>query len=174
MKKRTLNLSLAILSLVFVLPLAAGQGHRHTDPANGFKTIIGHYESIYSSLVGDSIEGIPTHSKAIVTATDSISADFSAEKAGVSADNAVECKKLLPEISNNAAALAKAGDLGQARQAFADLSQSLVRYREMASGEKPRVAYCPMAKKPWLQESEKIANPYYGSKMLRCGSIVSK
>jgi hypothetical protein len=30
-----------------------------------------------------------------------------------------------------------------------------------------------MAKKPWLQDSEEITNPYYGSKMLRCGDIVS-
>jgi hypothetical protein len=50
----------------------------------------------------------------------------------------------------------------------------MVRWREMATGERPRVAYCPMAKKPWLQDSEEIANPYYGSKMLRCGEIVSK
>jgi Cu(I)/Ag(I) efflux system membrane fusion protein len=36
-------------------------------------------------------------------------------------------------------------------------------------------AYCPMAFKnkgaAWLQAGEKIANPYFGHKMLRCGEI---
>ena len=36
-------------------------------------------------------------------------------------------------------------------------------------------AYCPMAfdnkGAPWLQGDKNIANPYFGSKMLRCGNI---
>ncbi|HEY9000312.1 MAG TPA: DUF3347 domain-containing protein [Mucilaginibacter sp.] len=30
--------------------------------------------------------------------------------------------------------------------------------------------YCPMEKKSWLSESSAIKNPYYGKKMLDCGS----
>lgn len=32
--------------------------------------------------------------------------------------------------------------------------------------------YCPMKKMYWISEFEAIQNPYYGSKMLTCGSIV--
>lgn len=36
-------------------------------------------------------------------------------------------------------------------------------------------AYCPMANNNkggyWLSEKKEIANPYYGSKMLKCGSV---
>ena len=34
-----------------------------------------------------------------------------------------------------------------------------------------RVAFCPMVKKPWLQEGSALANPYYGSGMPTCGSF---
>lgn len=31
--------------------------------------------------------------------------------------------------------------------------------------------YCPMAKASWLSETKDIKNPYYGSKMLTCGTV---
>ena len=31
--------------------------------------------------------------------------------------------------------------------------------------------YCPMAKASWLSEVKEIKNPYYGDKMLTCGSV---
>jgi hypothetical protein len=33
------------------------------------------------------------------------------------------------------------------------------------------VAYCPMARKYWLQRGTAIRNPYYGKSMLECGRI---
>ena len=42
---------------------------------------------------------------------------------------------------------------------------------EGTGGKGVRVAYCPMVKKSWLQTGGEIANPYYGSGMLRCGSF---
>ncbi len=49
-----------------------------------------------------------------------------------------------------------------------------VRYRQLAGDTTTAVAYCPMAKKPWLQkEGEAIGNPYYGQKMPGCGSFVA-
>jgi len=34
-----------------------------------------------------------------------------------------------------------------------------------------RIAYCPMARKPWLQQDGPLANPYYGKSMPGCGSF---
>lgn len=31
--------------------------------------------------------------------------------------------------------------------------------------------YCPMKKLSWLSETKEIKNPFYGSKMLTCGSV---
>jgi anti-sigma factor ChrR (cupin superfamily) len=37
----------------------------------------------------------------------------------------------------------------------------------------PPVAYCPMARKHWLQSGDKVQNPFYGRAMSECGRIVS-
>jgi hypothetical protein len=34
-----------------------------------------------------------------------------------------------------------------------------------------RLAYCPMAKRSWLQRDDRLRNPYYGSAMLSCGEF---
>jgi hypothetical protein len=34
-----------------------------------------------------------------------------------------------------------------------------------------RTAYCPMAKKSWLQKGDTLANPYYGTSMPTCGEF---
>ena len=90
-------------------------------------------------------------------------------------EKASQCKALMPEIEAAAARLAATRTLKEAREVFGELSRLMVQWREMSSATaKPNVVYCPMAKKPWLQESDQVANPYFGSKMLRCGTIVSK
>ena len=68
--------------------------------------------------------------------------------------------------------VAGAADIKAARAAFGDLSDAML---ALAGGETGgtdvRIAYCPMAKKSWLQKGTEIANPYYGSEMLRCGEF---
>lgn len=72
----------------------------------------------------------------------------------------------------------KAKDIGAARAAFKDLTQSL--QRVFASFGNPldesvRLAFCPMAfdnkGAEWFQRSETVDNAYFGSEMLRCGEI---
>lgn len=62
----------------------------------------------------------------------------------------------------------------EARAAMGELSKPLVRFREMATGEKPVVVYCSMEKKSWLQPEGEIGDPYLGQKMATCGQVVSK
>lgn len=72
------------------------------------------------------------------------------------------------EIKKLSETALKAGDLKALRQTFKPLSEL------MAKAELPAglaVAYCPMAKAHWVQENGKVANPYYGASMLRCGAI---
>jgi hypothetical protein len=66
--------------------------------------------------------------------------------------------------------LAEAKDLEAARKAFGALSEELVK-RAGKSGEELKIAYCPMAGKPWLQKGTQIRNPYFGAEMLTCGEI---
>lgn len=62
----------------------------------------------------------------------------------------------------------KAGDLKTLREAFKPLSESMAK-AELPGGM--AVVYCPMAKAHWVQKNGEVANPFYGSSMLRCGTI---
>ncbi len=159
--------------------LADGGGHHdhgshsHDQPA-AFDAMVQDYLAIQTALAGDSIKGIDKHAAAIAKAARALSDDFDIEATGVESKDAAALLKVLPGLGESAADLSEAKDIKAARAAFGDLSEAMVAYRELVTGDAPNVAYCPMVKKNWLQNGKKITNPYYGSKMLRCGSIVSK
>ena len=85
----------------------------------------------------------------------------------------------LSEIAGNIGSGAtemKGQGLEEARERFKGLSQSMISYLKALQGrikgvEKIYVYYCPMAGASWLQKSEGTRNPYYGSSMLKCGSV---
>jgi len=75
--------------------------------------------------------------------------------------------------------LSKAKDIDVLRSGFDELSDELYTVVKMfgLSSEQPVYRYlCPMANNNkgayWLQESEQTENPYFGSKMFKCGSRV--
>ena len=78
------------------------------------------------------------------------------------------------KIDTAAVQLASVDDLAAAREKFGALSDAIVTYMDglhLTPPEGVRVAFCPMVKKPWLQEGSALANPYYGSGMPTCGSF---
>jgi hypothetical protein len=177
-RKLVYPIAIFALTCVFAAPaMAQHDGHNHGhDMAAGsaFASMITPYEAIHDALAGDSIKDITKNAKEIQKIAEATSKNFNVTMAGVSEENAKACQELLPEVAKAATKLAAAGDISSAREAFGELSRPLVRYREMLTGENTKVAYCPMAKKPWLQTANEIENPYYGASMLRCGSFVSK
>ena len=82
------------------------------------------------------------------------------------------------DLSQAAASFTKAGDIQAQREAFSNLAASIekaLRALGPVPGITVRRAYCSMAFDNkgghWLQDSETIANPYFGATMLRCGEI---
>ena len=64
----------------------------------------------------------------------------------------------------------------EARKRFKNLSRSAIDcvkeiQGQITGAEKIYVYYCPMADASWLQKEEGTRNPYYGSSMLKCGSV---
>ncbi len=166
----TLTLALAVAVAGAVPALA-----QEDKPPTAFASISGNYLDIQASLATDSLAGIKENALAIAQLSGTLDRKFDPRLAGVAEKNAAATHKLMPELARSAETLARATDLTAARSAFADLSETLVLYRAMIIGsDKPNVAYCPMAKHNWLQSGQEIANPYYGKKMLRCGSIVDR
>jgi hypothetical protein len=136
---------LAILALLAGVPAAAEISSAVVDP----------YLKIQVALVHDSIDALAGSAEDIATAARTLGA---------------------PGESIDAAAthLAAATDLADARAKFGALSEAMESYRKdlhLTLPEGVRLAYCPMARKPWLQQGARIANPYYGTEMPTCGSF---
>ena len=111
-------------------------------------TLFTKYETVRQGLLKNSLQ--ETQKSATRLAADAKKADAS-------------------EIAKAADAVAKSGDLKTAREAFGTLSDEMIKLRANAPGDRPAIAYCPMAKKSWLQsKKDAIANPYEPA-MKECG-----
>jgi len=66
-------------------------------------------------------------------------------------------------------------DLAKLRESLKQFSGPTIelirQFPASGKGTKAFEAYCPMVKASWVQSSEQIKNPYYGSSMLTCGTI---
>lgn len=64
-------------------------------------------------------------------------------------------------------------DLEHQRGHFIKLSNNMYAlvFNFKANKTEAYLQYCPMKKASWLSDSKDIRNPYYGDKMLDCGSV---
>jgi Cu(I)/Ag(I) efflux system membrane fusion protein len=81
-------------------------------------------------------------------------------------------------LSTPAKAIAEAKDLAAAREAFQSLSdkmEGLVTHVGVTGDTSLYLLHCPMALggkgANWIQDDKSVTNPYFGKKMLRCGSV---
>ncbi|MPZ18738.1 MAG: DUF3347 domain-containing protein [Luteitalea sp.] len=108
-----------------------------------------HYEAVRTALAGDTLKEVDTHAKALTPLAEEL-AGPAARKAGEQ--------------------LASAKDIEAARLQFGTLSEALV--PKFMEADLPGVKgfMCEMKKKPWVQQGEKVENPYYGKSMATCGT----
>ena len=117
--------------------------------------LVNPYLEVQVKLASDQFGGLQPQAQAIAAAATTLGKD--AEK-----------------IVAGAKKLGEAKDIAAARTAFGEVSQALADYAQKTKsgfGPDVKLAYCPMADKPWLQKDKDIKNPYYGSAMLTCGSF---
>ncbi|MBI5396990.1 MAG: efflux RND transporter periplasmic adaptor subunit [Verrucomicrobia bacterium] len=127
---------------------SAGEHQHGAAPASSLADALNYYVTIQSALAADSLNGVRE-------AAESIS-------------------KLMPgPIGAQAAALATAQDIAAARERFKLLSASVIQLVDRENLQTGRYfeAHCDMAKAGWLQEGQKLRNPYFGKSMLDCGAI---
>ena len=95
--------------------------------------------------------------------------DFTAAKAA--AINLACCLKCedQAELSAKVDMFTKSASLADARILFKGISAAIVPLAEKEGD--CFIMTCPMARADWIQTTATVANPYYGSQMLRCGSI---
>lgn len=107
-----------------------------------------------------------------------VASDSEKAKAG-----AIELNKTLTDAKASAASieaatkLANTSDLDEQRKLFSTLSNemaTLVKDGKLSMGML-YLEYCPMANNNsgayWLSTEKEIKNPYFGDKMLKCGSV---
>jgi protein SCO1/2 len=119
--------------------------------------IVDRYLRIQQALHTDSIDGIRNEARMIA-----------AEAAKLGASGAA--------IHAAAGKLQPIADVTTARAGFGMLSDAIITFakqRNAGIGDDVKAAYCPMARKYWLQKGEKVQNPYYGKAMSECGRITA-
>lgn len=114
-------------------------------------TLFAKYESVRQALLNDSLKDVRLSAAALAAA-------------------AKDAKQ--PAIAAKAESVAKLSNLDKARDAFAPLSDEMIKLRATASaGARPAIGYCPMVKKSWLQpKGSKVGNPYIAG-MAECGEL---
>lgn len=89
-------------------------------------------------------------------------------------------QKALTMAKTHATAISKTTDVDTQREQFEMLSTSMIALTKATKPAKRMAAptyvqYCPMAAggkgASWLSDKKEVRNPYYGDKMLKCGSV---
>ena len=99
------------------------------------------------------------------------------DKSLLSADQKKAYDQQEESLKTNAALISKnTGNLEQQREQFSTLSESLYTLEtSFGGGQTLYHDHCPMAKDGkgamWLSETKEIKNPYFGDKMMECGSV---
>lgn len=90
-------------------------------------------------------------------------------RTALAADDLTQAKEAAASLGDPGSDIAKSHSLADARASLARLSEKA---EKLASGQSGYyVVHCPMAKKDWVQTSDKISNPYLGKDMIGCGEI---
>jgi len=128
------------------------------------------YNQLKDALIAsDSVASIAA-AKAVITALDK--GNMSLLKKNASHKIWMSQK---PVLKKNLNKLIGTASLAAQRLAFLDISNSMIKLIEnFGINKKVMVQFCPMADDfkggYWLSTDTKIKNPYFGSKMLTCGS----
>lgn len=86
-------------------------------------------------------------------------------------------ENLSDQIHHHATKVAQAGDIEVQRNSFSEITAGVYEMVKTfnANEEDVYYSYCPMAFDNsggyWLSDEKEIKNPYFGSKMLKCGSV---
>ena len=98
-------------------------------------------------------------------------------KTATQMNNAIEDAEATKQLKATAELISVTKDINKQRDFFVTLTaevEKMIKGAEITSGEVYK-QYCPMAFEGkggyWLSNSKEVRNPYYGDKMLKCGSV---
>ena len=143
-------------AMIVIATVCGTIGVVRVDASEALKAVVASYLEIHAQLTADKIDQVEAPARVL-------------------ASRAAEMGAVGEPIAKAANALAEAADLKAARDAFAALSDAVIaagNAEDWKDVGEVKLAYCPMAKRSWLQKDQaQIRNPYYGSQMLTCGEF---
>ncbi|OHT44485.1 DUF3347 domain-containing protein [Flavobacterium tructae] len=81
--------------------------------------------------------------------------------------------KVMKKITADAKSISATTDLKKQRETFKSLSKNTYELIKVSKSDQAVYKqHCPMVDADWLSKEKTIKNPYYGSSMLTCGSVV--
>jgi len=146
--------------------------HHHTmsqEQNAQLKSVLAHYYHLKDALVKSNAADAAAAAKAMSAALDSVGITV--------AEHETHIKDLVSEMGENLQHIAETDELEHQREHFAAVSDKLYEWLKIAGvhGDTVYRQYCPMAfdnnGAHWLSSEKEIRNPYFGNKMLKCGSI---
>ncbi len=153
---KTIRLTIAVLSLSLTSLVASSQTTASALTA---------YYSVKDALVATDAAKAKTGATSLVAALGKV------DVAKLSDND----KKALATAKIKAATISKSTDVDAQREAFESLSTSMITLAKSTKPAKTYVQFCPMAAEgkgaSWLSDKREVRNPYYGDKMLKCGSV---
>lgn len=167
MKKLHIIVSIAF---AFLLTASINAQVKDTVDANLRKQVastLTKYLTLKDALVGSDAEAASKASNELFTSLNAVDATK------MTADQKTLWGKIGEDLKEDAEHIHKNKEIGHQRAHFAKLSNNMyaliVKFK--ANNEETYYHYCPMKKASWLSLSKEVKNPYYGSKMLNCGSV---
>ncbi len=157
--------------VVAALLVASGHVAAHAA-AEPFGELLSSYHSVRMALVQDNLAEAAQHARVIEKRALELGRSAALADEGVTEEQSAEWLELVEEIATAAGELSSADELGSARDAFFALSKPMGRYRKLIGDDSTIVAFCPMAKKAWLQADGEFENPYLGQEMPTCGQRI--
>lgn len=172
MKKIIILLSLALVSWG-----ALAQNSQKIQPSikieksTSASAIIDNYLSLKDALVKEDSKTAASFGEKLLSVLNKF------EASELASQQKSEIAKIIKDASQQAKYIADhSGDIALQRQYFEFLTKVVKELIVLAGSDRPLYqAYCPMYNNnkggAWLSMSKEISNPYFGSKMLKCGSV---
>lgn len=134
------------------------------------KIVFDSYFAMKDALVGDDASRAATEAEKMVAALNSV------DTTKLASDQAIVWTKIIKDLLANGKAVSSTTDIASQRASFVLLSKGayyLVKVIDL--GVDVYHQHCPMYNKgegaDWLSKEKAIKNPYFGKKMLGCGSV---
>lgn len=147
--------------------------HTATTNKNQIQTVLNSYFSLKDALIQTDATATSTRATALLAAVKAV------DMTTLSSEEHHVWMKGINALTANVENISKSKSVPQQRELFAIVSKTIYDLAKVSKLESPiYYQHCPMfdAGKGahWLSKDSGIKNPYFGSKMLTCGSTVEK